>query len=202
MALPLTTSLPDCPTCHGRRHVKQPGGGWARCACTRAVITQHYIRPALHHGETAYPTALDAQPPLPLTTSLHHGSWDAFRRMAWRSLVAYEPRGLSHDVLTLERLINIDFARETGASSGYSSLAHVDDAQLLVLIVGVDTPVHKWTGYVLSHVLTRRQHSGLPVWCFTHMVGNRLWALFRDSEPHIVENLKQTFDTRNLREWR
>lgn len=201
MALPFARTLPPCSTCQDRRHIRT-ATGWTRCVCARHVVTQQYIRPALRGEDTAYPVALDAQPPLPLTSSIHAGNWDAFRRMAWRSLVHYEPEGLSYDVVTLSRLIDIDFNREDGTASGYSSLAGLEQIHLLILLVQSATPIHKWTGYVLAHTLDLRRNAGLPYWVFTSLTGTRFWDLFKQSEPGVVEALKQTFAASQIREWR
>jgi hypothetical protein len=199
--LSLLSAPPDCATCGNRRHVRT-AHGWARCSCTRAVTSLQYIKPSIRSTDLAYPVALDAVPPLPLTTSLHAGNWDTFRTMVWRSLMSYEPDGLSYDVLTLSRLIDIDFSREDGALNGYSSLAYLEDIHLLILLITTSTPCHRWTGHVLAHVMDLRKLSGKPVWVFTSLTGNRLWELLRQSEDGVIETLRDTFAPANIRHWK
>lgn len=208
MPLPRTTSstIPVCPHCLNRRHLRtSESWGWTRCSCLRGVVTQQYIKPSLRGTppEDAYPPALDATPPIPFAplVQVHRGKWDTFRRMAWRTLSEHEPTGFSYDVMTVSRLNDIEFSRETG-SIGYESLSHLVGLHLLILTMTPATPAHRWIGYTLAHILELRAEAGLPTWIFTFLTGNALSTVYAQADEGVRESLRETLAYQTMVEWK
>ena len=204
MPLPFETTPPTevCPTCLNRRHIRTDHG-WARCHCLRGIVTQQFIKSALRERDTAYPPALDAKPPIPFDPliQVHRGSWTTFRRMAWRTLTDFEPKGFSYDVVQASRLNDIEFSREAG-TVGYDSLSHMVDLHLLILLIKPTTPTHKWIGYTIAHILDLRETAGLPTWVFTFLTGNALHDVFANAEQGVRDSLRETFAHVRMIEWK
>lgn len=204
MPLPFAVaSTPVCPHCLNRRHLRAPDGSWSRCSCLRSVVTQQFIKAALREQDAAYPASLDVLPPIsfdPLV-QVHRGKWDRFRHMAWRTLVDYEPKGFSYDVVQASRLNDIEFNREQG-TIGYDSLSHLVDLHLLILLIKPATPTHKWIGYSIAHILDLRKTAGLPTWVFVFMTGNALADVYANAEQGVRDSLRETLAYQTMVEWK
>jgi hypothetical protein len=166
------------------------------------VLRRNYILPVLHNGETRYPVELEGKPPIPLTDSVHTGSWDNFRHMVWRSVVAYEPQGLSYDVVSLARLADVIFSREADLNEGYGSMQELAEPHLIVLTIPPTLGVTKWTGVTIGTLLDNRQHKGRPTWIYTGLNPNQLFTdLLAPAGPRVADALKPLFTTAAMQRW-
>jgi hypothetical protein len=112
----------------------------------RGALSLSYVHPVLRGATAAVPEIYFSKPPLPMATFVavngdpHAGGhWDIFRHQVWRSLLAYEPQGITHDVVFFNRLSDIVTGREQTdddpTSDGHTTLRDLVRLDVLVVII-------------------------------------------------------------------
>ena len=193
--------MTPCPRCLGRLHVQGPDRVWRRCDCLQRVLAQTYIKPPVREADEDCDPEHFAHPPLPLTTHVSTGDYRTWRHRVWRSLLAYEPQGLTYDLLDAYRLTEIQFERDAldradEFEGGYQHIREVEVLGLLLLIVHPHHPDHRTFPRLLARVIQWRRSMSRPTWIFTHLRGGSLARV----HGHLP-GLRELFDETALLHW-
>jgi hypothetical protein len=130
------------------------------------------INPLIRGADARLPTIWAEREPLPWETMVVTGSWPAFRYWVWRSLLVYEPRDITHDVVHFVRLTNIYTGREIDGSDGDEpgdrSYRDLTRLSVLVLVITLHDHVNRLNHSVLGNLLDERTNAQLATWIFSH----------------------------------
>lgn len=166
-----------CARCHGTRHVRQDGH-WVRCTCIVQALSTAFVHPILRGQDTTPPTASSDALYARTATLVRAGSWDTFRHTAWASLLAYEPQGITHDVVFFHRFADIKVGAESADHDpDVLTLRDLVRLDILIVVISAHDIANRLTRSVFGNLLTERTNSNRATWVFTHVTGGPLRAL-------------------------
>lgn len=148
-----------------------------RCACIRQTLSAGFVHPVLRGQDTDPPSPSEALYAR-TGTLVRAGSWDTFRSMAWASLLAYEPQGITHDVVFFHRLADIKTQAETSDSDPDAlTLRDLVRLDILIIVISAYDRANPLTRSVFGNLLAERTESNRATWIFTHVTGGSLRTL-------------------------
>ncbi len=154
-----------CELCGGSLHV-QSSRGWVRCSCLGPIIDRGFIKPQIRGTLDRYPEAYESAEPWGLvdqTRGGHLSQLQAFKFMAWRSLVPHRDRQLAYDYIDSSRLVDVMFNND----ANYKTIRVMSMVPLIIFMLGLADIPNKLINPGVSQLLTYRKDSGLPTWIFT-----------------------------------
>lgn len=174
-----------CANCDGRRFTRTPHG-WTACpSCYVSLMNETYIKPQVKELDPE-PPDLSGQEPWPLTDRIETGSYSAFRRQVWLSLLHYSWRRLSYEYVEGWRLVEIQFERDPE----FKSVRDLIQPELVILVTGLVDPHHDFTPVIIRNLQGARRLYGKPTWTFRGGKGEQPALKANPERRAIPQNLK------------
>lgn len=147
---------------------------WVRCPCITRTLSAAFVHATLRAHDAEPLPAADL---FPINATITEGGdWQAFRHTAWRSLLAYEPQGITHDVVFFHRLADIKTGAEQ-SDTQESTLRDLVQLDILIVVISAYDIANRLTRSVFGNLLDERTNLARGTWIFTHTTGASLRAL-------------------------
>ncbi len=153
---------PICLDCKGTKHIRS-NGIWRRCNCVTRELTTNFVKPRIKSRDPGVTHLPWDSEPFPWNDVNVFGTYDNFRLMVWRSLLAYEQRILRYDYMDASRLVEIYLSQDPE----YTRVRDLEELDLFILLIGVADLPNKMLPALVFQILTSRFQLARPSWVFT-----------------------------------